>query len=323
MPIIEREIGDRQQWLDWRKENVNASEAACLFGDGFHPYLTRYKLWAQRCGLVPYDPDTPTLRRGRRFEPVAFEILGEERPDWQIWRPHNYLFDPELRMGASPDVWAERNEPTGQRTKGNVQLKTVGHHAFKRDWQVEGDDEQTIVEIPLWIAVQASIEAYLGGRDWTAVAAMAHGDGGTEFHVDEVTIQMSMIESLKALIADFWQMVEDKRPPPVDYARDLDAVFALYKDADGDIVDLTGDTDFRQQLLERKTLSTIEKAGRQAQDTRRQIDAKIIQRLGNAAGARVGRTLLTAKVVYRKAYAVEATQYRQIRVKGDAAVRPR
>ena len=319
MSVVTREIGERQQWLDWRKDNVNASEAACLFGDGFHPYLTRYELWALRSGLRPYKPDNPTLRRGRLFEPVALELLGEERPLWQVWRPHVYLFDPEARIGASPDAYAERNEPNpvnGKwRTKGNVQLKTVGHHAFKRDWQHE-DDEQIIVETPLWIAVQSSIEAYLAQTDWAAVAAMAIGDGGVDFHVNEIAVKAPMVEQFKALVAEFWVMVEEKTPPPVDYERDLDAVFDLYKDDDGDIVDLTGDTAFRQQLAERKMLTTIESSGRLAHKQRREIDAKIVQRLGNAAGARVGSTLLTAKVVKRSGYTVAPTEYRQIRVKG-------
>jgi predicted phage-related endonuclease len=322
--VIEREIGARQEWLDWRKENVNASEAACLFGDGVHPYLTRYELWQLRSGLRPYKPDNPTLRRGRLFEPVALELLSEERPSWQVWRPHVYLHDPEARIGASPDAYAERNEPQPvkgkHRTKGNVQLKTVGHFAFKRDWQVEDDEEQTIVETPLWIAVQSSIEAYLAQTDWAAVAAMAIGDGGVDFYVNEISIKQPMVDQFKALVADFWTMVEEKVPPPVDYERDLDAVFDLYKDADGDIVDLTGDTAFRQQLAERKMLSTIEKSGRVAHDQRREIDAKIIQRLGNAAGARVGSTLLTAKVVKRSGYSVAPTEYRQIRVKGGPKV---
>jgi predicted phage-related endonuclease len=316
MSVIEREIRDRQEWLNWRTHNVNASEAACLFGDGVHPHLTRYELWQLRSGLRPYKPDNPTLRRGRLFEPVALQLLREERPGWHVWSPNVYLSDSEARIGASPDAYAVRNEPDGRHTKGNVQLKTVGHHAFKRDWQTEDDEEQTIVETPLWIAVQSSIEAHLAKTDWTAVAAMAIGDGGVDFHVNEIAIKAPMVEQFKALVAEFWVMVEEKTPPPVDYERDLDAVFDLYKDDDGDIVDLTGDTAFRQQLAERKMLSTIEKSGRVAHDQRRQIDAKIIQRLGNAAGARVGSTLLTAKVVKRRAYAVEATEYRQIRIKG-------
>jgi predicted phage-related endonuclease len=317
MSVIEREIGAREEWLEWRKANVNASEAACLFGDGMHPHLTRYELWQLRSGLRPYKPDNPTLRRGRLFEPVVLELLKEERPNWSnVRRAGVYLHDPEARIGASPDAYAQRNEPDWRITTGNIQLKTVGHHAFRRDWQTEDDEEQTIVETPLWIAVQASIEAYLAQTDWTAVAAMATGDGGVDFYVNEIAIKQPMIEQFKALVAEFWVMVEEKTPPPIDYERDLDAVFDLYKDDDGDIVDLTGDAAFRQQLAERKMLSTIEKSGRVAHDQRRQIDAQIIQRLGNAAGARVGSTLLTAKVVKRRAYAVEATEYRQIRIKG-------
>jgi predicted phage-related endonuclease len=314
MSVIEREIGPRDEWLGWRRDNVNASEGACLFDA--HPYLTSYKLWALYSGLIEPDPDSPILRRGRLLEPVAVDLLHEEQPNWQIWRPHVYLHDPEFRIGATPDVYAERTEHapagslwrTGQRhrSRGNVQIKTAGHFAFRRNWI---DPDTQLVEIPLWIAVQSSIEAYLSDSDWTAVAVMAVGDGGIDFHVEEFPIKLGLIDRYKELVGEFWEAVRLGRPPAINFDRDAATLFDVYADDDGSMVDLT-----------REVLSAEEKRGREAETERKKIDAKIIARLGNAASARIGPVLVYAKTVKNKGYTVDPFQYRSVRVKGDVAI---
>jgi predicted phage-related endonuclease len=322
--VLERNIGPRAEWLSWRESNVNASEGACLFGEDAHPYLTAYKLWALRSGLVQPDPDSPILRRGRLLEPVAVELLREEKPMWQIWRPHVYLEDSDARIGATPDVYAERNatnaelaEGRGHRRRGNVQIKTAGHFAFRRNWI---DPDTMLVEIPLWIAVQSSIEAYLSKADWTAVAVMAVGDGGIDFHVEEFPIKLNLIEAYKERVAEFWEAVRLGRPPAINFDRDIATLFDVYADDDGSMIDLTRDAEVISLLKARKVHSAEEKRGREAETERKKIDAKIIARFGNAASARIGPILVYAKTVKNKGYTVEPFQYRSVRVKGDVAV---
>lgn len=324
MRIIEREIGSREEWLGWREPNVNASEGAALFGENAHPYLSPYKLWAHKSGLLTPEPDSPTKRRGRLLEPVAIDLLREERPMWQIWRPHLYLHDPDARIGATPDVYAERNatnaelaDGRGHRRRGNVQIKTAGHFAFRKNWV---DPDTMLVEIPLWIAVQSSIEAYLSQADWTAVAVMAVGDGGIDFHVEEFEIKLGLIERYKALVEQFWASVEKKEPPAINFDRDLDTLFDVYSDDDGSTIDLTRDTDIQQMLIERKLYTTIEKQGRTAEAERKKIDGKIVAKLGNARAARIGPVLVYARTVKNKGYTVNPFQYRAVRVKGDVSL---
>ena len=64
------------------------------------------------------------MRRGRLLEPIALQLLQEEKPDWVI-APHPFYYrDGEMRLGASPDALASRPDISGI---GVVQLKTVGH----------------------------------------------------------------------------------------------------------------------------------------------------------------------------------------------------
>lgn len=309
MSIVEHAITDRDAWLELRRGNVNASEIACLFGDSVHQYLTAYRLWAIKSGLVPEDPDSPEKRRGRLLEPVAIQLLMEERPDWRCWTPNVYRYDEQARMGATPDVYAERYSELGV-----VQVKTAGKFAFAKNW-VDPDTRE--VTTPLGIKVQASVEAHLAGAEWAAVAVMTVGDGGLGFYVEDIPLYPGLIDNAKAHVKEFWNRVALKEPYPVDYFRDRDTILDVYRDDDGSTVDFTGEQRVVDLLRSRWDLGEAERIGEEAHKARRLIDAQLISLMGNAAWARVGRTLIGAKTVKRKAYSVAATQYRSIRIKDD------
>ncbi|WP_347990264.1 lambda-exonuclease family protein [Methylomonas sp. AM2-LC] len=70
MKIID--ISQRSQdWFDWRNAGVTASEADIVLGRS--PYKTRYRLWAEKKGLILPDnlDSNPHVRRGIRLEPKA------------------------------------------------------------------------------------------------------------------------------------------------------------------------------------------------------------------------------------------------------------
>lgn len=58
-------------WHRWRNEGVSASEADIVLG--LNPYKTRYRLWAEKKGLIlPENLErNPHVRRGVRLEPIA------------------------------------------------------------------------------------------------------------------------------------------------------------------------------------------------------------------------------------------------------------
>ena len=303
-------ITDRAAWLKRREQDVTASVAAALFGPEVHPHMTPYKLWALKCEMIKEDVvETPAKRRGRLLEPIALQLLQEERPDWII-APHPFYYrDPELRLGASPDALASRPDIAGT---GNVQLKTVGHFAFKKGWR-GADDE---VEVPLWIAVQASVEAALTSAKWAAIAAMSLGDGGLEMHVVDVPLRTQLMVKLRGLVAEFWRRVEANDPYPPDYGRDAAAIARIYADDDGGVIDLAGNERALKLVEERARLKKIEQDGDAAAKERKPLDAEIIHLLGNAERGTLGDgRVITAKTVKRSAYEVKATSYRAITVK--------
>ena len=304
-------ITTREEWLARRSKNINASEAAALFGPDIHPYLTPYKLWAEKSSKLP-QVDNPVLRRGRLFEPVVVSILREDHPDWEINKTQVYFWDDDTRIGCTPDVDATR--PDVGYGSGIIQIKTVGQFAFKRRWH----DENGEIAVPTWVAVQASIEAYLTGATWAGVAALKLGDGGIEVLYIDIPLKPHLIHRIEDLTFEFWERVAENRPYDPDFGRDRKLMFDLYTEGKGPIIDLTADVEMGEILQERAQLKQVEKAGESATTQRKVLDARLMMKLGNSPAAHCGGRLVTIKVVKKKAYQVKAQQYPQITVKGAA-----
>lgn len=216
---------DRAAWLNARGKDVTASVVGALFGA--HDFVTPYELWAIKTGRVKQqDIETDAMRRGRLLEPVAVQIIREERPGWII--QHNaaentYFRDPTRRIGATPDVIAQCPE----RGKGVVQIKSVEAGVYRRKWL----DEECNPEAPLWIALQAMQEAHLTGAQWAAVMPLVIGFG-IEAPLIDIPLDNApgVIAAITERVAEFWQMVAEDREPQIDYARDgalIDRLYAL------------------------------------------------------------------------------------------------
>jgi len=310
MTVQRLPITSREEWLAWRREDVTASVAACLFGNGVHPCMTTFELWARKSGLTPEDDeDTPAKRRGRLLEPIALTMLTEDRPGWRIHPSRFYYRDAASRIGATPDAIGLRHDIAGL---GVVQIKTVGPHAFRKGWRNEFGE----IEPPLWIGIQATVEAALADARWAAIAAMEIGDGGLEMHVVDVPLHAGLMDRLRVRVREFWRMVETKTICEPDFGRDGATIARLYADDDGGEIDLSADERIATLVAERDTLRGLEAEGASAEKQRRAIDAELIFKLGNAQRARLGDgRMLEAKTVRRAGYEVKECSYRQVRIR--------
>ena len=313
--VIAQRVTDRAEWLGWRKGNINASEAAALYGPGIHPYTSAYQLWAERSGKLRPHAETKAMKRGNLLEGAAIELAREERPGWTILPPKVYLHHPEWRIGATPDAfyffWQDGQ---GSPKLGNLQTKTVGKWAFEKFWR---DPDTGEPRPPTWVAVQSSIEAILSGCDYAAVAAMVISDGGIlDMHIfDEFPLKPALINTLRPRVQDFWRRVEENDPYPIDWGVDREAMLEVYRDSDGSQVDLTGDLEVQTWLTVRATLKEAEKEGSIAKKERQDIDARLIERMGNAEVASFGDQIIKAATVKVRAYSVPENQYRAVRIK--------
>lgn len=271
---------NRAAWLKARRPDVTASVVGALFGA--HPYTTAYELWARKSGrLRRSDEDTPAMRRGRYMEHVAVMVLKDERPDWII--EHNaaenrYFRDPAARIGATPDVIAT----APGRGRGVVQIKSVGEQAYRRGWL----DDDGNPEAPLWIALQAAVEAYVTEAEWAAVAPLVVGHG-LEMPLIEIDLPPGLIAAIKARVADFWALVESGDEPSLDLWRDGPVLDAMYPfAAHGQEIDLTGNAR-ASEIVEQRAAAVRRLRDAEAEKTAMETAMKALLReaaVGHLAG---------------------------------------
>lgn len=309
--VVERPIGDREEWLGWRRSNVNASEAACLWGDDIHPYVSAYKLWALRSGKIGEDAENKAMIRGRLLELPAIELMGMEHPQWHVWRPHYYFFHPLWRIGATPDAFM-RSYAQGE-IVANLQIKTVGRWAFQKHW-IDPDTKE--VRVPLWIAVQATVETLMTGLEHNFVAAMVIGDGGLlDLHLLLIPHRPGILAALITRAKEFWRRVAENDPYPVDYFKDAEVVLELHREHNGGEIDLTADDRVGALIGMYGELTATIRVGEKAQKSRSVVKAEIIDRMGNARTGRYGEHIITVSQVDKKGYVVGPTSYPQLRIK--------
>ena len=304
MTVIRLTPKDRDAWLAARGQDVTASQIGALFG--VHDYLTAFELWALKTGRLPHAAEeSPAMERGRHLEPVAVALLRERFPKWRI--EHNaksftYYRDPATRLGATPDVMVKAPE----RGPGVVQIKSVEASVFRKHWH----DEAGEIEVPLWIALQATLEAHLTGATWAAVAPLVVSHG-LEMPLIDIPLVPGVIEAMQDKVAAFWAMIDAGEEPTPDYARDADAIDAIYRGDEEQEADLSADNRIPELLTLR---ADAQRRRREADAELSSIDAEIKAKMGDAVVAHIGQgRRITWKLTTKQGFWSPPVTFRQLR----------
>lgn len=290
-----------------RPKLIGASEAPALVGK--HPYKTRLALALEKLGRAEPQAETRPMRRGKKLEPVAIELLIEDFPRFKIDASRMHYRDESIGLGATPDVRALDPE----HGLGVIQIKSVLPYIFKAAWHnVHGE-----LEPPEYVAIQANVEAHLVGARWAAAAAIVVDDG-IEVHLVDVPISEPLIGHIRAEAASFWQSLAAGRLPDPDFGRDHDALMTLYGRDRGETIDLTADNELPFLIDEREALSRTKKLTEAELDA---ISDKILHKIGTAATALFTGGKISAKTIDVKESTKPrpAYSYRPIRVTRDKA----
>ena len=65
-----------QEWLDWRKSKIGASEIPIILGES--PYCTPYVLWQKKLGFIENNSDNFAMKRGRDLESIVLSMVNEK-----------------------------------------------------------------------------------------------------------------------------------------------------------------------------------------------------------------------------------------------------
>jgi YqaJ-like viral recombinase domain len=301
----------RESWLSLREPTIGASETPAILG--VHPYMTPFQLWARKSRLVPRDMDNKQKRRGRILEPIAIDVLREERPEWAV-TPNpipggKFYRDLEAGLSCTPDMFMSSNDDVTNGAFGTCNIKTVNPHTFQNDWMIDGE-----VCLPPYVAIQVIQEAYLTGASWACIAALVGFD--LDMHIIDVKIHPGVIARIKREVPEFLRRVRENDPPDPDYASDGGVIADLYANDDGGCVDLSGNDRVLKLVARREAMKEIMGAASEADKVRKTIDSELIHLLGNATrGILTDGRIIEAKTVHRKGFTVTQTSYRSIKIK--------
>jgi hypothetical protein len=316
----------RRAWLALRKGFVGASEISALFG--VSPHTTPFQLFAAKRGEFEHEfaevelrADSihlPPIECGNLFEPAAFELTKRLRPKWKVKAnriPGGEMFvDRDARMSSTPDAFLF--DPDRPYKRGTIQVKSLTDRMFREGsstsepW-LQPDDS---IVPPIAVAIQAIADGTLAGCDFVYAGAFVTGYG-VDFHLVEVPLHAALMVKARELVRDFWRRVEVNEPYPPDFARDGEALRAVYRRDDGSLRDLSGNERIEALIAERDALTAREADGSTARRARQAIDAELIFALGNSTSGLIadGR-IIEAKSRRVEGHFVGASISRTVRI---------
>jgi len=295
---LETDAG-RAKWLALRKSDVTASTVGALFG--CHPYSSPMALYAEKTGLDAPLSDSAMLEWRLMLESAVAVAVARQRPGWRIIKATEYLRDPDLRIGATPDFYIE-GDPRGL---GVLQAKTAAPSAFKKQW-IDGQP-------PFWIALQNATELMLEYEaTFGAVACLVIDPWKCVCEITEIPRHEGVEARIREAVAKFWADIEAGREPSPDYAKDAELIAAMYPAASPlKTIDLSGSNSLPVILAERAELKA-----RLSKDEARvkEIDAEIKFAMGDAEIAMLPGFSITLKTQNRKGYEVKPTSFRRLNI---------
>jgi hypothetical protein len=197
---------------------------------GLSPYTSVFELYqAKANGLELEFKSNARVDKGNRMEAYAAQEIALAT-GWTVEPFKDYVRIPGARMGSSFDCIATK--PCGSR--GILEIKAVDFFRHRDLWV----DDQAPEHIE--IQLQHQLEC-AGEFDWGCIAAFT---GVYDFHIYERERDREMGAALRRNVADFWQMVDAKKEPEPDFARDLDVIAAMNRKLRLDPLDMTASEDF-------------------------------------------------------------------------------
>lgn len=187
---MNKNIQNTQEWLEHRRKFIGASDAATVLN--IDPWRTPLQLYEQKLGLVSEQPETYAMRRGKELESAAIKAF-ESSTGYQVFP--KVVYHPEVPfMMASLD---------GITLEGDVAVEIKCPGKKTHDLALEG-------KIPDHYYAQMQHQLACTGLDemWYYSFDGMAGRGIKVFRDDD------FIENLISEEKKFWEMVQNKTPPP-------------------------------------------------------------------------------------------------------------
>jgi putative phage-type endonuclease len=220
-------MGERTEWLGWRRGGIGGSDVAALMG--LSPWSSPWKVWADKCGLLPLDDeldDDDPREAGRWLEDAiarwfAFRydltVVGEQTRCTHPEHPHHRCtVDGFVFPGHPGPVFLDEAH----------EVLEVKHEAYGKPWD----------DIPAHYQCQGQWQMYVTGTERVHFAVL-HGRRLRRYVLERDDDDIAL---MVAAVDTFWHdHVLTGEPPPVDgSAATADAIAAVYPGDDTEPVEL-------------------------------------------------------------------------------------
>lgn len=297
------------EWHRRRSCYANASELGIICGEGQWGSLAQ--LFAEKTGRLPPREDTPAMRRGRRLERSVFEMLSDERPEWQLVRGKEHVIDEAKRQACTPDGFAKAPDRDGI---GIVQAKIVARSIYRKKWLEDPDDVITgPARPPIDYLMQTMQEVRLNELSWGILAVCIKGEFGDEFQIIDVERDSVLEDRIDYNVEKFFRDYLDPGiMPPFDPQRDEQLVKALYAKDLGTAIDLCSDN---RAVALVDDLTEVQASLKRMRDQEDIIKTELEAKLGhNTYGVLPDGRCLSWKTQNRKAFSVGPKSFRVLRI---------
>lgn len=285
---------NRDQWLMERKSGVGGSDVAPILG--LSPFKTSFEVWLEKTNADVQQSPLDELER-IQFGRLMEDIIAREyarREGVKVRRRHELVRNPRYPwMIASPDRLIE-----GKRC--GLECKNVDAMAFRLgDWGEPGTDQA-----PDEYVLQC--QHYMIVLDYPVwhLAACVGGNRLVTFVIErDAELAEMLIEAEHA----FWQCVEARREPAIDYEHPTTegVLRRLYSGTNGETTYLGEDIAHWHHVKEQ-----ADEIVKQYHGVSQVARNHILEAMGSATmGVLNDGSAYRRKVVDRKAYAVEAATY--------------
>lgn len=298
-----RQITSREEWLEWRRPLLTASDVGAVAG--VDDYRTPLSVYASKISGFEQDENF-MMFRGRMYEDAGIAWMRNNHPTWTIEKASSFYVDVDLRLGCTPDALAR--DETGR--KINIQVKTVASPIFE-GWL--GKPPQSYI-------LQTVCENMLTNADEGILAVLVTSTYGGAVHEFEVPRHQAAERRIGEISREFWANVDAGVVPAPNYELDRELILKAYPPSRPEPVSFDHNNRIREVLSERAGLKQQHKVVvKEAEALERQVkalDTEIIHILEGAEIATVDNWKIYNKTIHRKEYTVPASSYPMLRVYG-------
>jgi predicted phage-related endonuclease len=286
----------REEWLDWRRGALTASDIGAV--EGVDPYKTPLRVYAEKT-TGGEDVDNAQMRRGRLFEIAAVDYLREAHPTWRIERPAAFYVDVDVGLGCTPDAFAWDED--GRLI--NCQIKVISAPVFER-W--DGKPPKSYM-------YQTACENLLTQADAGILAVLVISTFDAELVEFDVPRHQGAERRFYDIAREFWTNIRNGVVPAPNYEKDSELITALYPPSPEvpAPLDLAADNRIGQVLEERDNLKGLIK---EAEGQVKALDAEIVDKLQGAERANAAGWKISYTITHRKEFTVPAKDFPSLRV---------